>query len=143
MLFNTYFFDDIMQKRKIVFAFSISFVVFMFLNFLRLFNLIGNEFELLIRWVSTISLLLTGILVGILILDKKINVKTALINLVLVIIGLALIPILTGIIATIVNPFPFAIETKLVVTFILPASIGLIYLWFFIRYQKKKASTLW
>jgi hypothetical protein len=132
-----------MQKRKIIFAVSISFVVFMFLNFLRLFNLIGNEFELLIRWVSTISLLLTGILVGILILDKKINVKTALINLVLVIIGLVLIPILTGIIATIVNPFPLAIETKLVVTFILPSSIGLIYLWFFIRYQKKKDSTLW
>ena len=132
-----------MKLRMAACAASVSFLSFIVLQLLNLFNFIESEHALMTQLVSIISLLLTGILVGILISDKKIPVKTALINMLFVIIGLALIPILTGITATIVNPFDLTIETKLAVTFILPTSIGVLYMWLFIRYRKKKDSTLW
>jgi hypothetical protein len=132
-----------MQTKKVAWVVSIGFIVVMLLYFLRLFNLIGNEYDLLVRWVSTISLMLTGVFVGILISEKRIPAKTALINLVLVIFGLALIPIVTGISATILNTFPLTMETKMIATFILSVSCGLLYMGLYYKYRKMKDSTIW
>lgn len=145
MAFITLLFDETMQTKKVAWVVSIGFIVVMLLYFLRLFNLIGSEYDLLIRWVSTISLMITGVFVGILISEKKIPAKTALINLVLVIFGLALIPIVTGISAPIVNTFPLTMEAKAAVTFILSVSFGLLYfgLYIWYWYRKGKQSSSW
>lgn len=132
-----------MQLRKAAWVASIGFMVFIVLRLLNLFNFIGSEYDLLIQWVSTISLVLTGILVGILVSEKKIPAKSALINLLLVLFGLALIPIVTGISATFLNIFPLAMETKVIVTFILSVSCGLLYMVLFIWYRKRQYSTSW
>ena len=143
MAFITLLFDETMQTKKVAWVVSIGFIVVMLLYFLRLFNLIGSEYDLLVRWVSTISLMLTGVFVGILISEKRIPAKTALINLLLVIFGLALIPIVTGISATILNTFPLTMETKMVATFILSISCGLLYMGLYIWYRKGKYSSSW
>jgi len=134
-----------MQTKKVAWAVLIIFIVFTLLYLFRLSNVIGSEYDLLIRWVSTISLMITGVFVGILISEKKIPAKTALINLVLVIFGLALIPIVTGISAPIVNTFPLTMETKMVATFILSVSFGLLYfgLYIWYWYRKGKQSSNW
>lgn len=132
-----------MQTKKVAWVVSIGFIVVMLLFFLRLSNLIGSEYDLLVRWVSTISLMLTGVFVGILISEKRIPAKTALINLVLVLFGLALIPIVTGVSATILNTFPLTMETKMIATFILSVSCGLLYMGVYIRYRKRKYPSSW
>ena len=132
-----------MQTKKVAWVVSIGFIVVMLLFFLRLSNLIGSEYDLLVRWVSTISLMLTGVFVGILISEKRIPAKTALINLVLVLFGLALIPIVTGVSATILNTFPLTMETKMIATFILSVSCGLLYMGVYIRYRKRSYSSIW
>ena len=145
MAFITLLFDETMQTKKVAWAVLIIFIVFTLLYLFRLFNLIGSEYDLLIRWVSTISLMITGVFVGILISEKRIPAKTALINLLLVIFGLALIPIVTGISATILNTFPLTMETKMVATFILSVSCGLLYfgLYIWYWYRKGKQSSSW
>jgi hypothetical protein len=132
-----------MQTKNVAWVVSIAFIVVMLLYFLRLLNLIGNEYDLLVRWVSTISLMLTGVCVGILISEKRIPAKTALINLTVVIFGLALIPIVAGLSATLFNTLPLPMETKMIATFILSVSYGLLYMGLFIRYRKRKHSSSW
>ena len=141
--FITVVFDEIMQTKNVAWVVSIAFIVVMLLYFLRLLNLIGNEYDLLVRWVSTISLMLTGVCVGILISEKRIPAKTALINLTVVIFGLALIPIVAGLSATLLNTLPLPVETKMIVTFILSVNCGLLYMGLFIRYRKRKYSSSW
>jgi len=145
MAFITLLFDETMQTKKVAWVVSIGFIVVMLLYFLRLFNLIGSEYDLLIRWVSTISLMITGVFVGILISEKKIPAKTALINLLVVIFGLALIPIVAGVSATILSTTNLATETKQIVTLILSVSCGPLYfgpyIWYW--YRKGKQSRNW
>jgi hypothetical protein len=132
-----------MQTKKVAWLISVFAFVSIMLYLFRLLNVIGSEYELLIRWISTISLMITGVLVGILISEKRIPAKTALIDLVLVIFGLALIPIVTGVSATILNSFPLTMETKLIVTFILSVSCGLLYMGVYFWYRKRSYSSSW
>jgi len=142
---HTVVFGEIMQTKKVAWVVSISFIFFILLYFLRLFNLIGSEYDLLVRWVSTISLMLTGVFVGILISEKRIPAKTALINLLVVIFGLALIPIVAGVSATILYTTNLATETKQIVTLILSVSCGPLYFGHYIWYwhRKGKQSSSW
>ena len=142
---HTVVFGEIMQTKKVAWVVSISFIFFILLYFLRLLNLIGNEYDLLVQWVSTISLMLTGVFVGILISEKRIPAKTALINLLVVIFGLALIPIVAGVSATILNTTNLATETKQIVTLILSVSCGPLYFGPYIWYwhRKGKQSSSW
>ena len=126
-----------MKLRMATWVASVSFMCFIVLQILNLFNFIGNEYDLLIRWVSTIGLVLTGIFVGTLIAEKKIPAKTAVVGMLLVLFGLASIPIVTVISATILNTLPLSMETKMIVTLILSMSYGLIYMGFLIWSRKK------
>jgi len=141
--FITVVFNGIRQTKKVEWVVSIGFFIVLLLYFFRLFNIIGNEYDLLIQWVSTISLMLTGVCIGILISEKRIPAKTALINLTVIIFGLALIPIVAGLSATLFNTLPLPMETKMIATFILSASYGLLYMGLFIRYRKRKHSSSW
>ena len=54
---------------------------------LRLSNVLGSEFDILIRWVSAISLILLGVFVGALISQKQIRVRAVLLPSLLCVLG--------------------------------------------------------
>lgn len=49
--------------------------ILILLWFLRQFNILGSEYDILISWVSAIGLILLGVFVGILISEKKIQIR--------------------------------------------------------------------
>jgi len=80
-----------MSLRKAVWLSACALTVFI-LAFLRLLNILGSEYDLLIRWVSAISLLLIGILIGMSISEKKIQVRGMLASLLLFLAGFCAAP---------------------------------------------------
>jgi hypothetical protein len=64
------------------------FTIFLFLMWsLTLLNVIGAEYKILTRWVSTIGLILCGVLIGILISEKKIRIQGMLVPFLLFVVG--------------------------------------------------------
>ncbi|NWF86790.1 hypothetical protein HXY32_03145 [Candidatus Bathyarchaeota archaeon] len=51
--------------------------LFVFLWFLRQFNILGSKYDILVNWVSAIGLIFLGVFVGILISEKKIQIRPA------------------------------------------------------------------
>ena len=72
---------------KSLWAFAGFFTVSLFLQLLRLFNVLGSEFDIVIRWVSTISLILCGVFVGLLISGKRVQARWRFVPLLLFIVG--------------------------------------------------------
>jgi hypothetical protein len=68
-----------MNLRNSLWIFACAFAVFLLLCFLRLFNVLGSEAIILIRWISTVSLILCGVFVGIFISEKQIRVQDMLV----------------------------------------------------------------
>ena len=68
-----------MTLTKLLWACTCAFMVFLSLRVLRLLNVIGSEADVLIPWVSTISLILLGVFVGVFISQKKIQVQAMLV----------------------------------------------------------------
>jgi len=64
-----------MSLTKSLWASVSVFVVSLLLLGLRLPNVIGSEFDIAISWVSAISLILCGVFIGMLISEKKIQVR--------------------------------------------------------------------
>jgi len=65
-----------MSLIKSLYVFVIGFTVFLFsFWFLRLFNVLGSEYEIMIRWVSTIGLILCGVFIGLLVSEKRIQAR--------------------------------------------------------------------
>lgn len=64
-----------MSLRKVLWASVCVFWILIFLWFLRLFNVLGSEYDILINWISAISLILLGVFIGILISQKKIQIR--------------------------------------------------------------------
>jgi hypothetical protein len=79
-----------------------------------------------------------GIFVGMLISKKRIPVKTALVNLLLVLVGLALVPIVLGVSATLLNTTNLATETKMLIAFLLSTGSGMAYFLVFFVYSKRR-----
>jgi hypothetical protein len=127
-----------LQLKKAAFAASVFFVIYLVLLMLSLLGFIGAEYDILVRWVSVISLVLMGVFVGMLISEKKIPVKTALVNLLVVLVGLALVPIVLGVSATLLNATNLATETKVLVAFLLSTGSGMAYFLVFIFYSKRR-----
>jgi hypothetical protein len=127
----------VMQLKGAAWVAVITFLVLMLLQFARLFNVIGSEYDLLIRWISTISLVLIGVFVGILISKKKIPISDALISLVLTIFGFLLIPTVIVVAAPIVNTFPLTLEAKVAITGILSTGVLFLYMGFLFWLRKK------
>jgi len=67
-------------------------MVYLFLLLLRLTNFLGNDFDILIRWGSVISLILLGAFVGALISQKQIRVRTVLLPSLLFALGFLVAP---------------------------------------------------
>jgi len=69
---------NIMNLAKLLWVCAFAFMVYLSLLLLRLSNVLGSEFDILMRSVSAISLILLGVFVGALILQKQIRVRALL-----------------------------------------------------------------
>ena len=96
-----------MSLRKAVWLSTCVFTV-VILSFLRLFNILGSEYDLLIRWVSAISLILCGVFIGMLISEKKIQVRGMLASLLLFVAGFCAAPFVGVGVLMVVSMFPFS-----------------------------------
>ena len=96
-----------MSLRKTVWLSACVLTVFI-LWFLRLLNILGSEYDLLIRWVSTISLLLIGIIIGTSISEKKIQVRGMLASLLLFLVGFCATPFVVVGVLMVASMFPFS-----------------------------------
>ena len=61
--------------HKALWASVLALWVSILLWLLRLLNILGNEYDTLINWVSAIDLILLGIFIGTLISEKKIQIR--------------------------------------------------------------------
>lgn len=52
-----------------------AFIALVLLQILRTLNILASEYDLLIRWISTISLILLGVFIGVLISEKRGQVR--------------------------------------------------------------------
>jgi len=77
-----------MSLIKSLCVFLIGFTIFLFSFWsLRLLNVLGSEYDIVIRWVSTISLILCGVFIGLLISEKRIQTRWKFVPLLLFIAG--------------------------------------------------------
>lgn len=97
-----------MSLRKSLWAFVCAFAVFWLLWFLRLFHVLGSESDILIDWVSTVSLILCGIFIGILISEKRIRVRWTVVPFILFVAGFFAAPFVGVGILMVVTRFPFS-----------------------------------
>jgi hypothetical protein len=132
-----------MQTKKVAWLISAVASISILLYLFILLNVIGSEYTILIRWISTISLMISGVLVGMLISEKKIPVKTALIDFGLVAFTFLLVPVVGYISITVVNMLPLTVEVKILITSVASVSSGLLYMGLLFQYKRKKHSTHW
>ena len=69
---------NIMNLANLLWVCAFAFMVYLSLLLLRLSNVLGSEFDILMRWVSGVSLVLLGVFVGALISQKQIRVRALL-----------------------------------------------------------------
>jgi len=81
-----------MNLTRLLWICTFAFVVCLSLLLLRLSNVLGSEFDILIRWVSAISLILLGVFVGALISQKQIRVRALLLPYLLFVLGFLVAP---------------------------------------------------
>jgi hypothetical protein len=81
-----------MNLTKLLWVCAFVFLVSLSLLLLRLSNVLGSEADLLIQWVSAISLILLGVFIGALISQKQIRVRAILIPTVLFALGFLAAP---------------------------------------------------
>lgn len=62
---------------KVLWASVCALWVFILLWFLRQFNILGSEFDILRNWVSAVGLILLGLFIGIILSEKKIQIRPA------------------------------------------------------------------
>ena len=99
-----------MSLIKSLYVFVIGFTVFLFsFWFLRLFNVLGSEYEIMIRWVSTIGLILCGVFIGLLVSEKRIQARWKFVPLLLLFIaGFFAAPFVGVIVLMLLNVFSFS-----------------------------------
>lgn len=83
---------NIMSLIKLLWLWAFAFMVYLSLLLLRLSNFLGSEFDILIRWVSVISLILLGVFVGAFISQKQIRVRAVLLPSLLFALGFLVAP---------------------------------------------------
>jgi len=95
-----------MSLRKTALLSACALTVFI-LAFLRLLNILGSEYDLLMRWVSAISLLLIGIIIGMSISEKKIQVR-GMLAILLFLAGFCAAPFVVVGVLMVASMFPFS-----------------------------------
>jgi hypothetical protein len=81
-----------MKLTKLLWAWASVFLVFLSLWLLRLSNVLGSGVDILIQWLSAISLILLGVFVGMLVSQKQIRVRALLIPSILFVLGFLAAP---------------------------------------------------
>ena len=76
-----------MSLIKLLWASACAFIVFLSLWFLRLLHVLGSEIDILVGWISAISLILCGVFIGVFVSEKHIRVRAMLIPFLLFAIG--------------------------------------------------------
>ena len=97
-----------MSLIKSLWAFASAFAVFLLLWLLRLANVLGSEYDLLQGLVSTISSILCGVFIGMLISDKKIQVRRMIGPFLLFVAGFLAAPFVGVGVLMFVEMFPFS-----------------------------------
>ena len=86
------FLANTMSLTKLLWTCTFAFMVYLSLLLLRLSNVLGSEFDILIRLVSAISLILLGVFAGALISQKQIRVRAVLLPALLFALGFLVAP---------------------------------------------------
>ncbi len=81
-----------MSLTKLLWAWTCVFVAALSLWLLRQLDVLGNEFDILIRWVSAIGLILCGVFVGVLVSQKQVRVRAVLFHSLLFALGFLAAP---------------------------------------------------
>lgn len=81
-----------MSLTKLLLAWTCVFIVVLCLWFFRLLNVLGSEFDILIRWFSAIALVLCGVFVGIFVSQKQVRVRAVLFSLLFFALGFLAAP---------------------------------------------------
>lgn len=81
-----------MSLTRLLCASACAFAVFLSLQLFRLLNIIGSEADILIRWISAISLILLGVFIGALISQKKIRIRAVIVPFLLFALGFLAAP---------------------------------------------------
>ena len=68
-----------MSLTKLLWAWTCVFIVVLSLWFLRLLNVLGSSTDILMQWISAISLILCGVFAGVFISEKKIRAQAMLV----------------------------------------------------------------
>nr|MDO8099974.1 hypothetical protein [Candidatus Njordarchaeota archaeon] len=126
-----------MKVRNLGLASVCAFTVSVSLHLLRLFNVIGSEYDILVNFFSVITLILTTVFVGVL-LSAQTHVRGSLILLGLLAVGFICTPLVVGLSATLVNTFPLAMEVKLVIAWVLAVGYLVGYMAFLYWLNKKR-----
>jgi hypothetical protein len=71
--------ENTLSLTKLLWAWICVFIVVFSLWFLRLLNVLGSSADILMQWISAISLILCGVFVGVFISEKKIRVQVMLV----------------------------------------------------------------
>jgi len=100
----------VMNLRKALWASMCAFTVFLVLQILSLLNVLGSEYDILIKWASAISLILLGVFIGILISEKrvKVRVRHTVVFLIIFTAGFFAAPFVAAGILMVATKFPFS-----------------------------------
>jgi hypothetical protein len=127
-----------MNVRKLGWASVCVFTVFMLLYLLRLFNIIGSEYDILVNSFSLISLILITVLVGVL-FSPKTRRGGSLIMLGLLVVGWVFgTPLVVLLSISLVKALPFPFEIRPVLAYVLIVCYLGGYLAFLFWLNKKK-----
>jgi hypothetical protein len=127
-----------MNMRELGWVSVCAATVFMLLYFLRLFNIIGSEYDILVHFLSLIGLILTTVFVGVL-FSAKTRRRGPLILLGLLVVGLVFgTPLVVILSVSLVKALPFPFEIRPVLAFVLTECYLLGYLAFLFWLNKKK-----
>jgi len=83
---------SIMSLIRLLWLWTFAFMVYLSLLLLRVSDFLGSEFDILIRWVSVINLILLGVFVGAFISQKQIRVRAMLLPFLLFAVGFFVAP---------------------------------------------------
>jgi hypothetical protein len=136
------FFEEELSLTKSLWFSFIALMVFLLLQGLRLLNILGSEFDILIRGISTISLILFGVFVGLLISEKRIQVRGKFVPLLLFIVGFFAAPIVGVGLLMLLNRFSFIRGVEPVIFGGSVTGYLLVYMGFWF-YLKKKSIFKW
>jgi hypothetical protein len=110
----------------------------MLLYFLRKFNVIGTEYDILVNFFSVIGLILTTVFVGVL-FSAKTHVRGSLIVLGLLVVGWFFgTPLVVLLSTPLINALPFPFEIKLTIAYVLIVGYLGGYMAFLFWLNKKK-----